>query len=201
MPSTPRYREATPAYQEYAADMLANRCFRLMTLEQRGLLYTLRLECWVNGSVPGDPALLARMLAVDRDEVAPLIAAIDPFMEAAGNAELRFADLERYRREQMVRREKLKSGAAATNSKRRASMPSKSASAVQESPSKSPGVSLGDALGDALGESPLRGKERSGAELKGEASSGKDDDQHKNWLKEYNSVSESIDRRESIQKR
>lgn len=197
MPSTPRYREATPAYQEYAADMLANRCFRLMTLEQRGLLYTLRLECWVNGSVPGDPALLARMLAVDRDEVAPLIAAIDPFMEAAGNAELRFADLERYRREQMVRREKLKSGAAATNSKRRASMPSKSASAVQESPSKSLGVSLGD----ALGESPLRGKERSGAELKGEASSGKDDDQHKNWLKEYNSVSESIDRRESIQKR
>lgn len=48
------FRETPPAYQEYAADMLSNRHFRMMTLQQRGLLYTLRLECWVNGSVPCD---------------------------------------------------------------------------------------------------------------------------------------------------
>jgi hypothetical protein len=191
MPSTPRYREATPAYQEYGADMLANRCFRLMTLEQRGFLYTLRLECWVNGSVPCDPKLLARMLAIDRGDVVRLIVALEPFLEAVGNTEFRFADLERYRREQMVRREKLKGGAAATNSKRWADKRSKSASAVQESPSESPGVSLGD----APGESPLRGEERSRDELKGKASSGKGNVQHDEWLAEYDTTSKSINRR------
>ena len=32
-----------PAYQEYAANLLARREFRAMSLPERGLLYTLRL--------------------------------------------------------------------------------------------------------------------------------------------------------------
>ncbi|MDD2775937.1 MAG: hypothetical protein PHU06_08275 [Gallionella sp.] len=31
-----------PAYQEYAATMLANKNFRLMSLEERGLFFTMR---------------------------------------------------------------------------------------------------------------------------------------------------------------
>jgi hypothetical protein len=53
-----------PAFQEYAADMLANRNFRVMNLEERGLLMTLRYECWVNQSVPANCDELAKTLGV-----------------------------------------------------------------------------------------------------------------------------------------
>ena len=48
-----------PAYQEYAASMMARTEYRVLSLEGRGLLYTLRNECWVNGQLPADPATLA----------------------------------------------------------------------------------------------------------------------------------------------
>ena len=58
-----------PAYQEYAAPMLANRNFRLMTLAERGLFYTLRLECWENIQVPASNHELAKYLGCDVAEV------------------------------------------------------------------------------------------------------------------------------------
>ena len=41
-----------PAYQEYASDMLASVDYRMLTLAQRGLLWSLRLELWVNKKLP-----------------------------------------------------------------------------------------------------------------------------------------------------
>lgn len=60
-----------PAYQEYAASFLASHSFRLATLEERGLWWTLRLECWENRRLPADPAQLAAILpgAFDVDAV------------------------------------------------------------------------------------------------------------------------------------
>lgn len=58
-----------PAYQEYAASMLANNSFRMMSLEARGLWYTLRLEHWVENPLPADPVKLARILRLDTDVV------------------------------------------------------------------------------------------------------------------------------------
>lgn len=58
-----------PAYQEYAASMLASKEFRLMTLEQRGFLYTLKLECWENQQVPSEHEELAKYLGVQVDEI------------------------------------------------------------------------------------------------------------------------------------
>ena len=58
-----------PAYQEYAASMLANNNFRMMSLEARGLWYTLRLEHWVENPLPADPVKLARILRLDTDVV------------------------------------------------------------------------------------------------------------------------------------
>ena len=43
-----------PAYQEYAASVIANGDYRVLSLAERGLLYTLKLECWVNHRVPKD---------------------------------------------------------------------------------------------------------------------------------------------------
>jgi hypothetical protein len=51
-----------PAYQEYASNMLANISFRSMDLAQRGLLYTMRLECWANESLPSNIDTLSNVL-------------------------------------------------------------------------------------------------------------------------------------------
>ena len=58
-----------PAFQEYAANMMARTEYRVLTLAQRGLLMTLRLECWVNQRMPSDPERLARMLGFGSEEV------------------------------------------------------------------------------------------------------------------------------------
>lgn len=68
-----------PAYQEYAASMMARIEYRTMSLAERGLLYTMRLECWVNDKLPADTAKLARVLGFDADEVKKALPAIMPF--------------------------------------------------------------------------------------------------------------------------
>ena len=59
-----------PAYQEYAANLIARFEYRTLTLPQRGLLYSMRLECWVNQFLPESPSVLARILGFDVAEVA-----------------------------------------------------------------------------------------------------------------------------------
>ena len=58
-----------PAFQEYPAEMLAKREFKLMGLSEKGLLYLMRLECWVNKSIPSQPYLLAKYLGFNDLEV------------------------------------------------------------------------------------------------------------------------------------
>lgn len=71
-------REA-PAYQEYAANMMAKIDFRAMSLAERGLLYTMRLECWVNDRLPADPDRLAKVLGYSAGEVKKALPAVKPF--------------------------------------------------------------------------------------------------------------------------
>lgn len=58
-----------PAFQEYASDTLANMDFRLLSLSERGLRATMRLECWVNRYVPAKPQELAIILNLNVSEV------------------------------------------------------------------------------------------------------------------------------------
>jgi general stress protein YciG len=58
-----------PAFQEYASDMLANAYYRTMSLAERGLLDTMRRECWVNGSIPKNPNDLADLLGKPAGEI------------------------------------------------------------------------------------------------------------------------------------
>lgn len=62
-------RRAPPAYQEYAADLLADRAFKSMSAAERGVLFSMRLECWVNRCVPSDSLELARVLGLQESEV------------------------------------------------------------------------------------------------------------------------------------
>lgn len=109
-----------PAFQEYAASMLARTDFRVLGLAERGLLSTLRLECWVNQSMPADPARLARVLGFSEPEVSSILPKVMPFFRKAGN-DLICPELEDYRQHlngiREAQSEGGKKGARKTNAK------------------------------------------------------------------------------------
>ena len=70
-----------PAYMEYAATMLAQLPFRTMTLQDRGLLYTMRLECWENVRLPDNHKDLANVLGRSVAEIAESLGAVMPFFD------------------------------------------------------------------------------------------------------------------------
>ena len=111
-----------PAYQEFAASMMARTDYRLLSLAERGLLYSLRLECWCNGSMPADPAKLARVLGFDPAEVAAALPRLEPFFDDADGA-LTCPELDDYRAYLDERRARQseggKRGAARTNAERK----------------------------------------------------------------------------------
>lgn len=107
-----------PAYQEYAANMLANGDFRALSLAERGLLYTVRLECWANGGVPSDMRRLANFLRFDEADITAALPAIASFLRQ-DQGKLICPDLDDYRAAQEERRRRQsdggKKGAASTN--------------------------------------------------------------------------------------
>jgi hypothetical protein len=58
-----------PAYQEYAADYLADETINLMSLEEEGVLARLKNICWVSGSIPADLDKLSRLCKVAPTDV------------------------------------------------------------------------------------------------------------------------------------
>lgn len=110
-----------PAYQEYAAAMLARAEFRVLGLAARGLLYTLRLECWVNVRLPSDPVRLARVLGLPAAEVEQALAELNPFFTMLAG-DLRCPELDDYRAHLDERRQRQaaggRAGAAKTNGAR-----------------------------------------------------------------------------------
>ncbi len=111
-----------PAYQEYAATILAQLPFRTMSLQDRGLLYTMRLECWVNVRLPHSHNDLAKVLGLSVAEVADSLAAVMPFFEVVGGFIIS-PELESYRAHLVERKSKQsqggKRGSAITNGKRK----------------------------------------------------------------------------------
>lgn len=58
-----------PYYEEFASDILANRDYRLMSLGEKGLLWQIRNECWVNGGVPSNIVELAKVLGCEQSQL------------------------------------------------------------------------------------------------------------------------------------
>jgi hypothetical protein len=115
-----------PAYQEYAASMMARTEYRVLSLEGRGLLYTLRNECWVNGQLPADPATLARVLGYPVEQVQRALPELRPFVVVVGGV-LRCPELDDYRAHLDDRRERQaaggRKGAEKTNGGRQSAPP------------------------------------------------------------------------------
>ncbi len=127
---------AAPAYQEYAAAMLADARYRLMTLAERGLLDTLRRECWVNGGLPEKPATLAKMLSFDQAEIAAALPAIMPFF-VVKDGKIVCPELDELRATYSERRERQAAGGKRSAEKRKGE-----AASTLQAPSKHPASSL-----------------------------------------------------------
>ncbi len=101
-------REA-PAYQEYAATILARLEFRQMTLVERGLFVTMRFECWVNHKLPSRPTNLAKILGLADQDVSQALPAVMPFFKLQGDF-IVCPELEDYRQHLADRRQKQSAG-------------------------------------------------------------------------------------------
>jgi len=139
-----------PAFQEYAASMLANRVYRQMSLASRGLFYSMRLECWENKSVPSARYKLARTLGYDEREIEQALTnEVRAFFEEKDDVFI-CPELEDYRlhleQQRAAQSEGGKKGAAKSNSKRKAGdlqgdPPGACDSLVKSNPLKSKAVS------------------------------------------------------------
>lgn len=106
-----------PAYQEYASNLIARFEYRTLTLPQRGLLYSMRLECWVNQYLPESPDVLARILGFDVAEVAAELPYVMPFFQVE-NGRIFSPELEGYRARLEARKVAQSAAAQTTNEKR-----------------------------------------------------------------------------------
>jgi len=110
-----------PAYQEYAAAILTSLSFRKMTLQDRGLLYTMCLECWVNIRLPSNHDELAKVLGLPVEEVASSLDVVMPFFDLQDGFII-CPELEDYRTQLADQKKKQsqggKLGSAKTNSNR-----------------------------------------------------------------------------------
>lgn len=104
-PSDFRRTKENPGLMIYPADMLSSRRHQMMNAEERGVLESIRKECWVNGSVPTDHTQLAKILLLEIDEVRRGLTERVLYYLDEKNGEFTMPDVERYRAEQ----EKLRS--------------------------------------------------------------------------------------------
>ena len=99
-----------PAYQEYASDMLANANYRMMSLAERGLLDTMRKECWVNHSIPANKSDLSLYLRCPLDEINSLLTDRVTSFFREQDGKLICIELEAYRQSQIDREKKISEG-------------------------------------------------------------------------------------------
>lgn len=94
---TVKQNRPAPAFQEYAANMLTTAAFRGASLSAKGLLFQLRLECWVNPEkVPCEPLQLSKFLGVRHEELVSAYPEVASFFRHE-NKLLRCPELDDYR--------------------------------------------------------------------------------------------------------
>jgi uncharacterized protein YdaU (DUF1376 family) len=110
-----------PAYQEYAATILADKNFRLMTLAERGLFFSMRLECWQNSEVPATENELAKYLGYAASDIQEALTTHVKAFFTLNDGLFYSPELENYRQHLDERKTKQskggKQGAAITNAK------------------------------------------------------------------------------------
>ena len=99
-----------PYFPLYAANFLASRPYKLMSLQQRGLWISIYMECWVNGSLPADLNETAKLLGFPALEVEQsILQLLYSFVEEV-DGQLISKELEEYRQGFLDKREKQRLG-------------------------------------------------------------------------------------------
>lgn len=167
-----------PAFQLYASDTLADRRFLLMSAAERGLLMSMRMACWVSDEIPPDPPMLARVLGLPVDDVAPNLsrAVLDFFAVVPGDSgNLHDPELDAQRDRLRERRDRQAEGGAkgakSTNANKPGSKPKPSAPPNEE-PGTPPGNSPSTPASTPTSEPPGSGRLLSRAEQSGAEQSG-----------------------------
>lgn len=106
-----------PAWQCYASDWLAREDFRLASLEERGLLWTMLNQVWVSDSLPCDSLELAALLGLPTDVVSKaLISRVMSAFAPATNDRLICPELKAMKDDYLARRvERSRSGRKGAN--------------------------------------------------------------------------------------
>jgi hypothetical protein len=105
-----RRTKANAGLMIYPSDLLSKREFRTSGAEERALMFSITLECWVNGSVPSDPEQLSKIVALPLNVVRMgLTKNVVHFLDEH-NGEFTMPDVERYREEVEERRRKQSQG-------------------------------------------------------------------------------------------
>ena len=97
---------------------MAKTQYRVGSLSERGLLYTLKLECWVNREMPSDLATLARVLGFDAADVAAALCRCCHSLPSKARPDL--PELDDYRAHIDGRREALEAGKRARQNEQQA---------------------------------------------------------------------------------
>src|SRR5687768_12478294 len=103
-------RDNLPWFPLFASNMISDRRYRLMTPCEIAMWITILMECWSNGSVPTDPAALAKYLGWSIEDVKAGLTerVLSFFKEVKG--ELISPQLEKYWGEVLARRAKQSEG-------------------------------------------------------------------------------------------
>jgi hypothetical protein len=167
-----------PYFPLYAANFLASKPFRMMSIEERGLWITIQMECWVNGSVPSDLKDLAKYLGVSDDEVQRCFTQKQlSFLQKVGG-ELKSPELDEYRQGYLAVREKQRIGGIEGAERKRQKQSKETLARKSQSqgvPEGQPKGSLGYVNLDSFKSSQLIRSEITNAE-------------NKAWVDEYDST-------------
>lgn len=77
---------ASPWFRFFPKDYLGDTKVRVLTHQEKGILLDLWCYCAQDGSVPSDPAQLARLLKVSTREVSKALSVLRPFFQEEGGA-------------------------------------------------------------------------------------------------------------------
>lgn len=99
-----------PYFPLYAANVMASRNYKLMSLGERGLWISITLECWVNGGVPADFKQMAKILGFPEQEIFQFFSNYQTtFFHVEGDQYIS-RELEDYRQGYLATREKKRLG-------------------------------------------------------------------------------------------
>ncbi|CAM3613187.1 hypothetical protein [Polynucleobacter brandtiae] len=102
--------KTVPYYPLYAANIIASRPYRLMSLAERGLWISIYMECWVNGGVPSDFSEMAKILGFTEGEMQAFFTKYQTAFFIEVNGQFISTELEEYREGFELKREKQRAG-------------------------------------------------------------------------------------------